>query len=81
MQMVAFRTPSGGTSSPTVTSVSPNSGSAAGGTAVTITGTNFVSGATVAFGGHRGSQRSVGEQQHYHGRHSSGKHRDGVCDS
>jgi len=36
---------------PTVTSVSPNSGSTAGGTAVTITGTNFAAGATVAFGG------------------------------
>ncbi|MGC1265311.1 MAG: IPT/TIG domain-containing protein [Candidatus Acidiferrum sp.] len=35
---------------PTVTSVSPNSGTTAGGTAVTITGTNFVSGATVTFG-------------------------------
>ena len=32
---------------PTVTSVSPNTGSTAGGTAVTITGTNFASGATV----------------------------------
>ena len=36
---------------PTVTSVSPNNGPAAGGTAVTITGTNFASGATVTFGG------------------------------
>jgi hypothetical protein len=36
---------------PTVTSVSPNNGSVNGGTAVTITGTNFVSGATVSFGG------------------------------
>ena len=35
---------------PTVTSVSPNSGVAAGGTAVTITGTNFAAGATVTFG-------------------------------
>jgi RHS repeat-associated protein len=35
---------------PTVTSVSPNNGTAAGGTSVTITGTNFVSGATVKFG-------------------------------
>jgi hypothetical protein len=35
---------------PTVSSVSPNSGSTAGGTAVTITGTNFVAGATVKFG-------------------------------
>ncbi len=36
--------------SPTVSSVSPNSGSAAGGTVVTITGTNFATGATVTFG-------------------------------
>ncbi|MGC2502262.1 MAG: IPT/TIG domain-containing protein, partial [Silvibacterium sp.] len=35
----------------TVTSVSPNNGSTEGGTAVTITGTNFASGATVSFGG------------------------------
>ena len=35
---------------PTVSSVSPSSGSTAGGTAVTITGTNFVAGATVTFG-------------------------------
>ena len=35
---------------PTVSSVSPNTGSTAGGTSVTITGTNFVSGATVKFG-------------------------------
>src|ERR1019366_6849182 len=32
---------------PTVSSVSPNSGSTAGGTAVAITGTNFAAGATV----------------------------------
>ena len=37
--------------SPTVSSVSPNNGSTAGGTSVTITGTNFASGATVTFGG------------------------------
>jgi glucose/arabinose dehydrogenase len=36
---------------PTVTSISPTSGPAAGGTPVTITGTNFVSGATVTLGG------------------------------
>jgi hypothetical protein len=35
---------------PTVSSVAPNSGLAAGGTAVTITGTNFAAGATVTFG-------------------------------
>src|SRR5436853_6851726 len=36
---------------PSVTSVSPNSGSASGGTAVTISGSNFVAGASVTFGG------------------------------
>ena len=54
MQMVAFRTPtgaSGGTTAPTVSSVSPNSGSTTGGTPVTITGTNFASGATLTLGG------------------------------
>jgi len=38
-------------SAPTVTSVTPNSGSANGGTGVTIAGTGFLSGATVSFGG------------------------------
>lgn len=36
---------------PTVTAVSPSIGSSAGGTPITITGTNFVSGATVTVGG------------------------------
>jgi hypothetical protein len=36
---------------PAVTSISPTSGPAAGGTSVTITGTDFVDGATVSFGG------------------------------
>jgi len=36
---------------PTISSVTPNSGPGAGGTGVTITGTNFVPGTTVAFGG------------------------------
>ncbi len=49
MQMVTFATVSG--PAPTVSGVSPNSGSTAGGTAVTITGTNFASGARVTFGG------------------------------
>ena len=48
MQMVTFSAVSGPT--PTVASVSPNTGSTAGGTAVTITGTNFAAGATVTFG-------------------------------
>lgn len=36
---------------PTLVSVSPNSGSTAGGTAITITGTNFAAGTTARFGG------------------------------
>jgi hypothetical protein len=36
---------------PTVSSVSPNTGSTSGGTSVTITGSNFATGATVTFGG------------------------------
>src|SRR5207244_1046942 len=35
---------------PAVTSLSPTSGPTGGGTSVTITGTNFITGATVAFG-------------------------------
>ena len=46
MQMAAFSN----VINPTVSSVSPNSGPTNGGTAVTITGTNFASGATVTFG-------------------------------
>lgn len=42
----------GGTATPpTVTSVSPNTGTTSGGTTVTISGSGFVSGATVSFGG------------------------------
>lgn len=37
--------------SPTITTVSPSSGTTAGGTTVVITGTNFQNGATVTFGG------------------------------
>jgi hypothetical protein len=36
---------------PTISDVSPASGTANGGTAITITGTNFAAGATVSFGG------------------------------
>ena len=50
MQMVAFRTPASGPPVPTVSSVSPNNGPTAGGTSVTIMGTNFATGATVTFG-------------------------------
>ena len=49
MQMVTFSEVS--SPAPSVTSVSPNTGPTAGGTSVTITGTNFASGATATFGG------------------------------
>ncbi len=53
MQMATFRASGqGGTNpAPTVTGISPSSGTTAGGTAVTITGTGFVSGASVKLGG------------------------------
>ncbi len=41
----------GGICAPTITGVSPNTGPTAGGTAVTITGTNFFAPMTVTFGG------------------------------
>ena len=41
----------GSNPAPTVTAISPTSGSANGGTAVTITGTGFLAGATVKLGG------------------------------
>jgi hypothetical protein len=56
MQMATFRAsrPSGqgsGNPAPTVSAISPNTGTASGGTAVTVTGTGFLSGATVTIGG------------------------------
>ena len=54
MQMVAFRGSgqgSGSNPAPTVTGITPSSGPAGGGTAVTITGTGFLAGATVKLGG------------------------------
>ena len=47
------------TTSPTVNGVSPNTGLAIGGTAVTISGSNFRSGATVLFGGANASKVAV----------------------
>jgi hypothetical protein len=44
---------------PTVTGVAPSSGPIAGGTAVTITGANFVTGATVSLGGSAATGVSV----------------------
>src|ERR1700738_1522077 len=44
---------------PTLTSISPSSGTTSGGTAVTLAGINFVSGATVKFGGVAATSVSV----------------------
>ena len=57
---------------PTVTSVSPNNGSTAGGTAVTITGTNFAAGATVTFGGAAATNVVVAKQHDHHGDDTGG---------
>jgi hypothetical protein len=50
---------SSSTPAPTVTSISPNSGTINGGTAVTITGTGFLAGATVSVGGTPGTGVTV----------------------
>ena len=44
---------------PRVSAISPTSGAASGGTAVTITGTNFLSGATVKLGGNMATNVTV----------------------
>jgi len=51
MQLIAFRAPGQTAPAPTVTSISPTSGTTVGGTAVTITGTGFLTGAGVTIGG------------------------------
>ena len=53
MQMATFRASGQGTGNPapTVSAISPTSGTTAGGTPVTITGTGFLAGATVSLGG------------------------------
>ncbi len=60
MQMAAFRQKASSTNpAPSVTSVSPNSGPAGGGTAVTVSGSNFLAGASVSFGGSAASSVTV----------------------
>ncbi len=49
--------------SPTITSLNPTSGTVLGGTTVTITGTNFATGATVLFGTNVGTVTSVTSMQ------------------
>ena len=52
---------------PTVSSISPVSGTTAGGTPVTITGTGFLAGATVSFGGTSATGVGVTQQHDHHG--------------
>ena len=49
---------------PTVTGVNPNTGPAAGGTTVTITGTNFFVGATASFGSNTVNANFVSRHRH-----------------
>jgi hypothetical protein len=49
----------GPSGTPTFTSISPNSGPSLGGTLVTLTGTNFVHGAAVSFGGSGGGAQGA----------------------
>jgi hypothetical protein len=58
-QMATFRSQGASTPAFTVNSISPNSGTVSGGTSVTITGTGFLPGATVAFGGTTGTNLAV----------------------
>ena len=71
MQMVTFSAVSGPV--PTVTSVSPNSGSTAGGTAVTITGTNFAAGRDGDVRKCGGDECGGGEQHDHHGDNAGGE--------
>jgi IPT/TIG domain len=59
MQMATFRSQGASTPAFTVNGISPNSGTASGGTSVTITGTGFLPGATVTFGGTAGTNVAV----------------------
>jgi hypothetical protein len=58
-QMATFRGQSSSTPAFTVSGISPASGTASGGTPVKITGTGFLTGATVTFGGIGGTNVAV----------------------
>jgi hypothetical protein len=62
MQLVTFRASGQGSTNPapTVTSISPNTGTVNGGMPVTITGTGFLGGATVSMGGTAATNVVVG---------------------
>jgi IPT/TIG domain len=59
MQLAAFRGQSSSAPAFTVSGVSPSSGTSSGGTSVKITGTGFLSGSTVTFGGIAGTNVTV----------------------
>ncbi len=59
MQMAAFRGQSSSAPAFTISGISPSSGTSSGGTLVRITGTGFLSGSTVAFGGIAGTNVTV----------------------
>ena len=65
---------------PTVSNVSPNNGTTLGGTAVTITGTNFASGATVTFGSNAATNVVVVSSTLDHRRHAGRQRRTGDGD-
>ena len=71
-QVVTFRAANTSTV-PFVSSVSPSSGPTSGGTAVTITGTNFAGGATVTLRQRGGDERGGGEQHDHHGDDAGGE--------
>ncbi len=58
-QLVVYGLLAASNPAPTVNAISPTSGAAGGGTAVTITGTNFLSGAKVKFGGNTATNVTV----------------------
>ena len=60
---------------PAVTTVSPTSGPSAGGTAVTLTGTDFTTGATVTFGGVAATNVIVVERDLDHADHARAQRR------
>ncbi len=56
--------PTSGAPAPTIASLNVTSGTYLGGTAVTATGTNYVAGATLTFGGTIGTGCSIADAQH-----------------
>ena len=64
---------------PTIISITPNSGSAAGGTAVTITGTGFVNGSTIIIGVNQATNITVKSDNTHYSVHSCWLYRHRQC--